>query len=281
MWIEIFKTGTHTDSSGKTETWTERDLDDIVSQYNPEIHEAPVVIGHPKDNVPAFGWAETLKREGQVLYAKLKDLVPEFVDLLKRNMFKKRSISLYPDGGLKHIGFLGAVPPAIKGLADIKFSQDESISIESFLNEGSFEIKTFSETEVKRLIEGAKEEGKREARHEAQAEFTQRDHKRQQEAKKKEITTYLENKVKDGILPPALVDLGLAEFMETLDVETEFEFSEGNTTTPLGFMQSFIDHAGKLGIFSEIAIKTRVNQFRGSEHEEALGKSIAEKANQM
>ena len=97
MWIEIFKTGTHTDSDGNTRTWNKQDLDRIASQYNPAIHEAPVVIGHPKVNAPAYGWVEDLKREGGTLFANLKELVPEFVDLLKRKLYKKRSVSLYPD----------------------------------------------------------------------------------------------------------------------------------------------------------------------------------------
>jgi len=128
-WIAIFKTGTHTDSSGNTKTWTEQDLDRIAA-YDSAKHEAPVVIGHPKDNAPAYGWAEALKRDGEFLYAKLKDLVPEFVDMVKKGMFKKRSISLYPDGTLRHIGFLGAMPPAIKGLPDVAFSDEGSITID-------------------------------------------------------------------------------------------------------------------------------------------------------
>lgn len=123
MWIPIFRTGTWTDSSGNTRTWTEEDLDRIVERYNPQEHEAPVVIGHPKDNAPAWGWVEALKRDGEVLYAKLKQLVPEFVDMVKRGLFKKRSISLYPDLTLRHIGFLGAMPPAVKGLPDVAFRQ--------------------------------------------------------------------------------------------------------------------------------------------------------------
>lgn len=123
MWVEVFKTGVHTNSAGETRTWGKDDLDKIVSQYNPKQHEAPIVIGHPKDNAPAYGWVEALKREGETLYAKLKDLAPEFLDIVKKGLFKKQSISLYPDLFLKHIGFLGAMAPAIKGLADIKFRE--------------------------------------------------------------------------------------------------------------------------------------------------------------
>lgn len=133
-WIPIFKTGTHTDSNGDTKTWTEEDLDKIAT-YNPQEHEAPIVIGHPKDNSPAWGWVEGIKREDNILYAKLKNLVPEFVDMVKNGMFKKRSISLYPDGTLRHLGFLGAMPPAVKGLANIKFAKGGnfmSLEFESF-----------------------------------------------------------------------------------------------------------------------------------------------------
>lgn len=127
QWFEVFKAGTHTDSKGKTRNWTVTDLDKMAN-YDPNFHESPVVIGHPKENAPAFGWVEGLKREGEKLYAKCKQLVPEFVDMVKQGMFKKRSISVYPDGTLRHIGFLGATPPAIKGLKDIEF-HDESQAI--------------------------------------------------------------------------------------------------------------------------------------------------------
>jgi hypothetical protein len=72
MWFEIFKAGTHQDSAGNERTWSEEDLDTIVSKYNPAEHEAPIVIGHPTDNAPAWGWVEGLKREGTRLYAKAR-----------------------------------------------------------------------------------------------------------------------------------------------------------------------------------------------------------------
>jgi len=69
----------------------------------------------------AFGWIEGLKKSGDVLLAKLKDVVPEFGDAVKTGLYKKRSASFYPDGRLRHVGFLGGSPPAVKGLADIGF----------------------------------------------------------------------------------------------------------------------------------------------------------------
>lgn len=163
MWIEIFKTGTHTDSAGNEKTWTEADLDRIT-QYDPARMEAPVVIGHPELNAPAWGWVEAVRRDGNILLAKLKDLAPEFVELVKRGMYKKRSISLYPDGTLRHIGFLGAVPPAVKGLADISFRDGNQITIEYSEEGGSMmdEIKKmFSDmmTQIKGLMSEQKKGG--------------------------------------------------------------------------------------------------------------------------
>lgn len=123
-WIEVFRIGTHTDSAGNTRDWKEDDLEKIAESYDPEKNEAPVVIGHPTDSSPAYGWIEKIKTEGGILWAKCKDVIPEFADMVKKGLFKKRSISLYPDLTLRHIGFLGATAPAVKGLADLKFSED-------------------------------------------------------------------------------------------------------------------------------------------------------------
>ena len=131
QWIEIFRSGEQTDSSGNTKNWIASDLEKIVRNYNAKKHEAPVVIGHPKDNAPAFGWVEALKTDGKILFAKFKQLVPEFIKAVKKGLYKKRSISIYPDLTLRHVGFLGAVPPAVKGLRDIKFERkDNSITVE-------------------------------------------------------------------------------------------------------------------------------------------------------
>ncbi len=125
-WFEIFKAGQHTDSSGVERTYTENDLDSIVSKYNPENHEAPLVIGHPKSNLPAYGWVDKIKRVGDRILAFPKQVVPEFEEMVEKGLFKKRSVSFYPDGSLRHIGFLGAMPPAIKGLKDVEFNADEN-----------------------------------------------------------------------------------------------------------------------------------------------------------
>lgn len=130
-WVEVFRIGKHTDSGGNTREWTEEDLETIVSKYDPGHHEAPAVIGHPKENAPAYAWVEALKSEAGSLWAKFKQIVPEFSEAVEQGLYKKRSIALYPDLSLRHVGFLGAQPPAIKGLKDIEFaSGDELMTIE-------------------------------------------------------------------------------------------------------------------------------------------------------
>lgn len=116
--VEIFRAGKQTDSAGNERDWTIADLDKIASSYNPEYHEAPVCIGHPKDNAPAWAWVKKVTREGQSLFAEIGDEAPEFSDWLEAKRFKKRSISLYQDMRLRHLAFLGAQPPAVKGLKD-------------------------------------------------------------------------------------------------------------------------------------------------------------------
>ena len=128
QWIEIFTAGTHTDASGKKMTFTEAHLDEIVASYDPALHEAPVVVGHPKTDDPALGWVAALKREGKSLYNLERDVLPEFEAARDAGQYRKRSASFYlpnspgnPTPGklyLRHVGWLGAMPPAVKGMAD-------------------------------------------------------------------------------------------------------------------------------------------------------------------
>jgi hypothetical protein len=126
MWVEVFRIGKNTDSSGNTDEYSAESLDEIASAYNAKVmesdsFEAPVVKGHPKNDDPAQGWVERLARHGNKLMAKLKEMSPEFIDEIGKGLFKRVSIALYPNKMLRHLGFLGAVPPAVKGLRSAKF----------------------------------------------------------------------------------------------------------------------------------------------------------------
>jgi hypothetical protein len=128
--VEALRAGTFRDMAGVEHTYTEKDLASIAASYNPSLHEAPVVIGHPALNAPAFGWIKRAFAEGKKLMLELGELVPEFEQAWKKGMYKKRSIALNPDNTIRHIGFLGAVPPGVKGLADYAFADNGAAVIE-------------------------------------------------------------------------------------------------------------------------------------------------------
>lgn len=148
--IHIFKAGKHTDSAGAEITFSREDVADLAASYDPKLHEAPIVIGHPQDNAPAFGWIDRVEVQGDDVFAIPKaDVNGDFADMVAKGLFKKVSASIYlkdsptnPTPGklhLRHVGFLGAQPPAIKGLSAIQFSADDKFSTfeESYEHEHS------------------------------------------------------------------------------------------------------------------------------------------------
>lgn len=130
--IEIFRAGKQTDMHGREVSISRADLAAIATAYNPAKHEAPLVIGHPKLNDQAYGWVKGLRAVGDVLVADTHQVDPAFADLVNAGRYKKRSASfLLPDSPanpapgtyyLNHVGFLGAMAPAVKGLRDAQFA---------------------------------------------------------------------------------------------------------------------------------------------------------------
>lgn len=135
--IEIFRSGTHTSSKGSAFTFSDADLAAIVAGYDPKLHHAPIVVGHPKQDAPAYGWVDGLAIKGDRLVALPADLDAAFSDLVKEKKFRKVSAAFYgpnsannPTPGsyyLRHVGFLGAAAPAVKGLKPIEFADDELV----------------------------------------------------------------------------------------------------------------------------------------------------------
>ncbi|TGY49593.1 peptidase [Rodentibacter caecimuris] len=133
--IEIFKAGKRADAHGNVVEITVADLQQAVDAYNVEYHESPAVIGHPKHNAPAYGWVKRLQLDGEVLLAEFDQVDPEFAEMVEKGRFKKISSSFYladspnnPCPGnlyLRHVGFLGAMPPAVKGLRNPEFADNE------------------------------------------------------------------------------------------------------------------------------------------------------------
>ena len=137
--IHAFSAGEHITAAGHKVSITADDLKASAAAYNPELHEAPIVIGHPTGEAPAYGWIESFAVQGDDFIANPTQVNPDFAELNNSGAFKKRSMSFYhpenkanPAPGVwypRHLGFLGAQPPAVKGLRDFNFQEDEGDSI--------------------------------------------------------------------------------------------------------------------------------------------------------
>jgi hypothetical protein len=157
QWIEIFSAGQHTDDQGRIHTISPTFLQQVVTNFNASIHESPAVIGHPKDNSPAYGWVSDLRVSDGKLEVKLKDVDPDFEKLVRDGRYKKRSASFYVDKSsvgsapyLRHVGFLGAAPPAVKGLRDIQFTEGDALTFEFSEGESSMGLE---EKEVNGIVD--------------------------------------------------------------------------------------------------------------------------------
>ena len=128
--IHIFKAGSHTAMSGATLAFSESDLQATARAYDPSKHEAPLVVGHPRADAPAYGWVKSLAYSENGLQAEPDQVDAQFAELVGTGRFKKISASFYPPESsanpvpgvyyLRHVGFLGAQPPAVKGLKQVE-----------------------------------------------------------------------------------------------------------------------------------------------------------------
>ena len=144
--VEIFAAGTH-----RGKTYTERDLDDMVANFErystgakPWL-EVPGVLGHEEDqqylersDLPAAAWCRRLYRAGSKLKADFDDVPPKVAALLRGRRYKKVSAEVYdeipqglPNSGeqskmLRRVAFLGGEIPQVKSLDDIPLPEPHS-----------------------------------------------------------------------------------------------------------------------------------------------------------
>ena len=138
--LHIFKPGRQTAMNGLTLEFSESDLAASAAAYDPAKHEAPIVIGHPKHDAPAYGWVKSLATADDGLQAEPHQVDAAFAELVEAGRYKKISASFYlPDAPnnpvpgvyyLRHVGFLGAQPPAVKGLKAAEFADAEDGVVE-------------------------------------------------------------------------------------------------------------------------------------------------------
>lgn len=140
--LQIFKSGRHTAMSGQALAFSESDLQATVAAYDPAKHEAPLVVGHPSHDLPAWGWVQSLAFADGAIDATPAQVNPQFAELVAAGAYKKISAAFYSPGApgnpvpgvyyLRHVGFLGAQPPAVKGLRSVHFADDTEEGVVTF-----------------------------------------------------------------------------------------------------------------------------------------------------
>ena len=133
--LHIFKPGRWTTIAGEAIEFSEADLAASARAYNPKLHKAPIVVGHPKSDDPAVGWAKSLTANERGLYITPEKVNPAFAESVQAGSYGTISAKFYrpTDAGnpvpgvwyLRHVGFLGAQPPSVKGLEAPEFAEDD------------------------------------------------------------------------------------------------------------------------------------------------------------
>jgi hypothetical protein len=133
--LEIFRSGQRTAMSGETLNFSEEAIAASAAAYDPTIHEAPLVVGHPTHDAPAYGWVAALENENGSLRAEPTQVDATFQEWVDQGRYKKISASFYSPASpqnpvpgvyyLRHVGFLGAMPPAVKGMKAVEFADGE------------------------------------------------------------------------------------------------------------------------------------------------------------
>lgn len=286
--IEIFRPGRHIDDAGVVHSFGEADVDGMVSSYNPALREAPLTVGHPKDNLPAYGWVKSLVKSASGALAMTSHQVePQFAEMVDAGRFKKRSASFYPPLApnnptpgkwyLRHVAFLGAQPPAIAGLKDIQFSESDAEGAVSFSEPTTTTVSPVTPQEPddmsKELEEKlAKAQKDLEAANATAATATaaaaaatkKADEATAQAAsfaekartdRKAGFVSFAETQVKAGTLLPKDKSMAVAT-LEALADAAPVEFAEGDTTrkvSPAQWLQDLIAAAKPAVSFGEFA----------------------------
>ena len=128
--FQIFRAGTHTPMSGRPLSFAPEDLASIACRYNWRKDLAPICLGHPADNAPSYGEVTDLFAEQGKLFAHAL-VSPGLVMAVRNGHYKFVSPSFNLPAGrtathlaeLRHVGFLGATPPAVKGMPPLSFAE--------------------------------------------------------------------------------------------------------------------------------------------------------------
>ncbi len=213
QWVDGTPIGRHVDSDGDEVLIDLAFLEAVVTNFEntKHLHQPPAVIGHPKSDAPAFGYVTALRVKDGRLERQFSEVNPEFEEIVKTGAYKKRSDAFYLDsrtapGGLvpalRHVGFLGAQPPAIKGIADIHFSEEGrtvDVEVDTAINFSEEENEMDEKILDKKIGEGISNWFKRTfggGDRPTTAQFSEEDQKRLREEISKELKVEFSDELK-------------------------------------------------------------------------------------
>jgi hypothetical protein len=251
--LQIFRPGRHTAMSGAELAFSESDLAASAAAYNPALSEAPIVVGHPAHDLPAYGWVKSLAFADGGLEAEPDQVDPAFAEMVAAGRFKKISASFYPPESpknpvpgvfyLRHVGFLGAQPPAVKGLRSPAFADgDEAVTLEFDFSEPTHQEVSLVTPEEKTALEAENASLKSQLAA-VKAEQIHAGH-----------AAFAETLVAAGQLVPAQVDVAVATLDFFATQANPVEFGEGDAKAPLiDAFRKFLSEMPKRIEFGETA----------------------------
>lgn len=130
--VEILRPGVFDSMKGVVRV-TAQDIKDIVKNFA-EFPDVPQILGHDEDSktlqenlqiktdTPAAGWTKRFFIKAGILFADIEAIPETVARWINAKVYKKVSLGFDKVEGkgavARHIGLLGAMPPAVKGLAD-------------------------------------------------------------------------------------------------------------------------------------------------------------------
>ncbi|WDF73490.1 hypothetical protein [Novosphingobium sp. KACC 22771] len=261
--IRIARVGTFTSNEGVKVSFGAKELAAAASAYDPASDPAPLVVGHPKIDAPAYGWVSGLAMDGDVLVATPDKIEPSFAELVRKGSYPKVSAQFYtpdhpgnPKPGnwyLKHIGFLGAHAPGIKGLGTVQFAagDDEGALTFDFPTDGDNDVTKITEASfAERSAALDARDAELKAREAEIAAREKEDAKRAADARHTEHVSFAEGLVSSAKLAPAAKGLvvGLLDHFEATAVVS---FGEAGDMAPADAFRKLLDTAKPLIDFGE------------------------------
>jgi hypothetical protein len=274
--IEIFKVGDY----GEKGNYSESDLDGIVKDYDPKLHEAPVTVDHKREG-PAYGWVKGLKRVGEKLVAVIANMAEELAEAVRGKKYVKVSVEIYlkmKETGrpyLRAVSFLGAQIPEVKGLAAVELGENcgEWVELEESENgnsgkngndgnyeKGGEEEMAEQDAKIVEMNEKLKDEAAKRVEAEtklkaAEVKFAEEELKRRKESARIGAKAWVDEKVREGFVTPAARDAGLVElltFAALLPEDDVITFGEGTKKRADEIIKGILSQV-KVINFSEVA----------------------------